>query len=133
MGYTMADAQRFATLAGPGFAWDGVKGSSRPASDVRSKLRDDLLNRQGGICPQCGKVPATVEFCHLVARGPKIKGFIAGNVFAGCASCNASTKPLYDDNGTLIFGIEILTPDMLARPDLVPDEWTPFPVLRAMR
>jgi hypothetical protein len=132
---TDTDVTRFVTLAGPTFAWSGVPGCSRPASDVRKALRADLRERQGGICPQCGDDVAenVAEFCHVVARGPKVKGFIPGNVFAGHSWCNASTKPLYDDEGTLIRGIEVLTPDMFARPDLVPDEWTPFPVLRARK
>lgn len=127
--------ERFAALAGPTFAWDGVPGCSRPAADVRKALRADLLNRQGGICPQCGNelLSTSAEFCHVVARGPKVKGFLPGNVFAGHASCNASTKPLYDDEGNLIHGIEVLTSANLRRMDLVPTEWTPFPVLRQMR
>ena len=129
------DIERFVALAGPTFSWDGVPGCSRPASDVRKALRADLLARQGGICPQCGTdLPdAVAEFCHIVARGPKVKGFLPGNVFAGHASCNASTKPLYDDRGNLIHGVEVLTEAHMARLDLVPTEWTPFPVLRQMR
>jgi hypothetical protein len=125
---------RFIALAGPGYAWAGVRGCSRPAADVRKALRADLAERQGGICPQCGEaLGSTYEYCHLVARGPLVKGFLPGNVFAGHAHCNASTKPLYDDEGTLISGIEALRPSDLARPDLVPSEWTSFPVLRSRR
>lgn len=133
----------FVALAGPDFTWAGVRGCSRPASDVRKALRADLANRQGGICPVGGEplpgwsanasndwLPG-VEFNHIVARGPLVKGFIIGNIFAGCASHNAMTKPLYNDNGELISGVEVITPDMLARPDLIPMEWTPFPILRS--
>lgn len=128
---TDTDVATFVALAGPTFSWD-VKGSSRPASDVRTALRSDILARQGGICPQCGSEARNPEFCHIVARGPKVKGFLPGNIFVGCAACNASTKPLYDDEGILISGVEVLTPAMLARPDLVVFEWTPFPVLRTL-
>jgi hypothetical protein len=131
--YTMEQRARFIALAGPGYEWAGVKGCSRPASDVRKALRDDLAARQGGICPQCGDaLRGNYEFCHLVARGPKVKGFVEGNIFAGHPACNASTKPLYDNEGNLLpGGIEALEPSDLARPDLVPTEWTPFPILRA--
>jgi hypothetical protein len=132
MGITATDIERFVDMAGDGFAWAGVKGTSRPASDVRTKLRDDLAHRQGGICPVCGGGIVNAEFNHVVARGPKVKGFTPGNVFAGCASCNASTKPLYDERGNLISGVEILTLDHFKRADLIPTEWTPFPVLRQM-
>lgn len=130
--YTIEAMQAFVALAGPRFTWAGVRGCSRPAADVRKALRADLESRQGGICPVCGGPIRNAEFNHLVARGPEVKGFLPGNIFAGCSSCNAATKPLYDNEGNLISGIEVLTPDMLARPDLVPSEWTPFPVLRKM-
>lgn len=128
--YTIETMHALVDMAGEGFTWAGVRGCSRPASDVRRALRDDLLARQGGICCACGREAVNAEFNHIVARGPQVKGFVVGNIFAGCASCNAATKPLYDERGNLISGIEVLTPDMLARPDLVPAEWTPFPILR---
>jgi 5-methylcytosine-specific restriction endonuclease McrA len=128
MGITATDIQRFVDMAGDGFAWAGVKGTSRPASDVRTKLRDDLLNRQGGICPVCGDDVTHAEFNHVVARGPKVKGFVAGNVFAGCASCNTDCKNEYGD-GT---DGGVIPLERFARPDVIPTEWTPFPVLRKM-
>lgn len=138
---TMVD--NFVDLAGDGFMWEGVRGSHRPPSSVRRALRDDLANRQGGICPVGGEMlpgfsategnnwTAGVEFNHVVARGPMVKGFVVGNVFAGCAAHNAMTKPIYDENGNLISGIEILRVSHFARPDVIPTEWTPFPTLRA--
>lgn len=113
------------------FQW-AVRGGSRPGSDVRTLLRDrDLRERQGNVCPQCGKeLGDVIEFCHLVARGPNIKGFEEGNIFAGHPTCNKGTQPVYDEEGNLTSGIEALLPSQLARPDLVPDAWTPFPVIR---
>lgn len=123
----------FVALAGDGFAWEGVRGSSRPASDVRTALRVDLLERQGGVCPVCGTTGTARgawEFNHVVARGPLVKGFIRGNVFAGHSSCNSLTKPIYNENGALISGIEVLWVEHFARPDVIPTDWTPFPILR---
>lgn len=128
---TMVDG--FVALAGDGFRWDGVRGCSRPASNVRKQLRDDLWSRQGEVCPFCGQGDNgdALEFCHIVARGPGVKGFVPGNVATGHASCNARTKPLYDEAGALISGVEVLRPGThIARPDVVPMEWTPFPILR---
>lgn len=125
----------FVALAGDGFAWAGVRGSSRPPASVRRALRDDLTARQGGICPVHGGAlgeRGAVEFNHVVARGPLVKGFVAGNVFAGCAGCNSLTKPIYDESGALLSGVEVLTEEFFARADLIPLEWTPFPVLRRL-
>lgn len=134
MGITASDIDGFVALAGEGFAWEGVRGSSRPASDVRRKLRDDLWMRQGKVCPVCGNGDNgdALEFNHVVARGPKVKGFLPGNVFTGHGACNARTKPLYDERGNLISGVEVLTLDYFTRADLIPTEWTPFPILRTL-
>ena len=136
----------FAALAGPLFLWDSVPKRSpmgpneRPDSGWRIPLRMDLVARQGGICPVCGNalpgdgsIGGIVEFNHVVARGPHIRGFIKGNIFAGCAPCNSATKPLYDNDGMLISGREILDIDYFARPDLIPLDWTPTPILRRAR
>lgn len=132
---TNDDIQGFVDLAGPGLTWDGVRGGSRPPSSYRTALRDDLWERQGRTCPVCGKgdTGEGIEFNHVVARGPKVKGFHPGNVFAGHASCNASTKPIYDEAGNLISGVEILWADHFKRVDLIPLEWTPPTILRASR
>lgn len=134
MTYTMTDCERFTAMAGADFAWRNGPFNrnepARPPSNVRKALRDDLLRRQGGICPQCGKPAVNAEFCHLVARGPDTRGFVRGNIFAGCSSCNAKTKPEWNTEGNLVRGIAVLTPSDLERPDLVPNEWTPFPILK---
>jgi hypothetical protein len=127
-----ARVEAFYALAGDALRWDGVKGCSRPGSDVRRALRADLAARQGNICPVCGNALRRPEFNHVVARGPMVRGFLPGNVFAGCHDCNARTAPEYTDDGTLVAGVECLTEDYFARADLIPQEWTPFPVLRKM-
>jgi len=135
MGITNQDVARFVALAGDGFAWAGVRGSSRPASDVRKALRDDLWERQGRVCAACGMGDTgdALEFNHVVSRGPAVKGFVAGNIFTGHATCNARTKPLYDTDGSLMSGVEVLTSEHLTRMDVVPTDWTPFPILRQRR
>lgn len=135
MAITDIDVEGFVTLAGDGFMWAGVRGSSRPPSTVRRALRDDLWARQGEVCAVCGKGDNgdALEFNHVVSRGPGVKGFIRGNVFTGHGSCNARTKPLYDENGTLISGVEVLTSAYLKRMDVIPTEWTPFPILKQHR
>ncbi len=123
----------FVALAGPDYSWAGVRGCSRPASDVRRALRADLLARQGNICPVGGETLTdadAIEFNHVVARGNGVRGFIPGNVFAGCAAHNAMTKPQHDHNGRVVSGKAVLWTADLARPDVVPLEWTPFPILR---
>src|SRR6478735_4068464 len=94
MGITNQDVARFVALAGDGFAWAGVRGSSRPASDVRKALRDDLWERQGRVCAACG---------------------------------------MGDTGDSLLSGVEVLTSEHLTRMDVVPTDWTPFPILRQRR
>lgn len=134
--FTDSVVSAFADMAGADFMWDGVKGGSRPPSSYlgtkgfRTLLREDIANRQGNVCPQCGDaLTGAVEFCHVVSRGPKVRGFFPGNIFIGHAACNASTKPLHDNDGNVISGVAILTADMFKRPDAIALEWTPFAVL----
>lgn len=132
---TKAHIARFVALAGEGYAWAGVRSCSRPASDVRKALRDDLAQRQGGLCPLCGNALRNPQFNHGVSRGPKVKGFLPGNVFAGCKACNDDCMAEYgerDDNGMVIDG-GVIPIERYARPDLVPMEWTAFTVLRTRR
>lgn len=122
-----------ADMAGDDFSWP-VSGTSKPSGGVKPMLRDDLLARAGGICAVCGEsgtARGAWEINHVVSRGPAIKGFTIGNLFAGHSSCNALTKPIYVD-GALVSGVEVLPLSHFARPDVVPMEWTPFPILRAM-
>jgi hypothetical protein len=118
------------------YDWAMERGSSRPpvgANGWRHGLKAFLVQHQGGICPQCGNaLRGPVEFCHIVARGPKVKGFVEGNIFAGHPGCNASTKPSYDETGALQEGREVLYVEDLERPDLVAMEWPCKSVLKGM-
>ena len=123
MDYTVADMEGFAALAGEDLSWTMSKGGHRPtgAKGFRAALREDIAVRQGGICPECGEpLDETAEFCHLVARGKGLRGWFPRNIMVGHALCNEAQK---------IRGA-VVHPDTLARPDLVPDEWTPFPILK---
>lgn len=116
----------FITLAGPDFSWAGVRGCGRPPSSymgrkgIRQALRLDLIARQGGICFACGEVlDDTAEFCHIVSRGPGIRGWLWGNVAIGHAVCNEAQK----QRGPIVHMSD------MARPDVVPTEWTPYRLL----
>lgn len=131
-GITASDIARFDMLAGPDRMWDEVTGCHRPPSDVRRALRADIAERQGGVCPVCGNAIEFGQFNHVVSRGPKVKGFIPGVVFVGCAPCNLRCAYLYGevtDDGRVVDG-GVIPFDGLARPDVIPTEWTPFPILR---
>jgi hypothetical protein len=104
-------------LAGPGYAWEGVKGTSDLPSYARPGLRIVLAERQEGICPQCGDaLEGTLNFCHIVPRGPLKKGWTASNVFLGHAACNGFV--LGESDHAMTFAD-------LARPDLI--DVTPWP------
>lgn len=133
---TTADVTALAVLAGPEFGWDGVRGCHRPAADVRTPLRLELLGEQGGVCFWCGDAATEPEFCHLVSRGPSRKGWLPGNIGIGCASCNDCRRggtgdrvcdpaaPCQRCTGP------VLPVSRMARPDVIASEWIPFPVLR---
>lgn len=121
-----------ATLAGDDFSWNGVSGCGRlPSSYMgvkgfRAIVREFLAAAQGYVCPQCGgdlQDGSPVEFCHVVARGPEVKGWVEGNVFAGHAACNASTKPQHDDTGRVVSGVAVLTSRHLQRMDVILTAW----------
>jgi hypothetical protein len=132
---TQAVIDNFVDLAGDDRMWEGVKGSHRPGSDVRRQLRDDLIERQGNTCPVCGWTLRFPQFNHVVSRGPAVKGFLPLNVFAGCATCNLDCALTYgevDEDNNVIDG-GVIPIERFARPELIPSEWTPFPVLRERR
>lgn len=109
-----------ATLAGDGFKWEGKEGP-RPPSYARKNLRRWLADQQGGLCPVCGDALRHAQFNHVVSRGPHIRGFIGGNIFAGCALCNldcALTYGTVDDDGMVKDG-GVIPFEHFARPDLI--------------
>lgn len=111
----------FADMAGADFSWSGTRGGHRPTAKLREPMRADWLTRQGGICPVCGDPVVNGETNHVVSQGPSKRGYFPGNVFNGCASCNTRCEREY---GAIIPVIAF------ARPDVIPMEWTPKPVLR---
>lgn len=124
-GITELDVTRFEAMAGEGFSWPDRGGNRPPSSYMgrtgfRDILRDDLRTRQGDICFACGDaLNGGGEFCHIVSRGPVRKGWLPGNIAIGHAACNEMQKEA---------GEVVHISDMV-RPDVVPTEWTPFPIL----
>jgi hypothetical protein len=117
---TKADVARLSALAGDDFDYAAVRGSDRPSTSYnggnpRMGLRTYLHAQQGGICVECGKPVAldVAETAHVVSRGPKVKGFMPGNLMALHPACNTAQK----DRGPIV------DPDTLARPDLVVMSW----------
>ncbi len=135
MSLTALSHAALVTLAGPDYTYPGVSGSSRPPASYRKALRADLLARQGGICPVCGDEAEAAQFNHVVSRGPGVLGFMPLNVFAGCAVCNLRCAVRFgtvDDEGRVLDG-GIIPLSAFARPDLIPGEWAPVPMLKALQ
>ena len=124
--------------AGPKFTYPGIVGGSRPPSTYRKELREDLIARQGGLCPVCGNELEFPQFNHVVSRGNAVKGGLGHyvhNLFAGCATCNLECAYMFGDvseDGMVRDG-GVIPFEHFARPDLIPSEWTPPPVLKAIR
>lgn len=94
-------------------------------SGVRAGLRDMLADMQGGVCFMCGRdLCGTLNLSHVVARGPKVRGFVRGgfNVGTAHAGCNGA------DLGTAVLVTWNL--DELARPDVIPALPEPIEVAR---
>lgn len=125
---TAADIDRFTEQAGPGFTWEESRGGHRPTAKVREPLRQDIATRQGGICPVHGGEIVDGEFNHVVAQGGAIngkkvrRGYFPLNLFVGCATCNIHCERTYG---------RVIPLTAFQRPDVIPAEWTPFPVLKA--
>jgi hypothetical protein len=101
------------TAAGPTFAWDGIP-SSRPSSDIRSGLFAFLADYAGGTCAFCGdSLGEGWQACHIVSGGKGRRGYLPGNLAAGCADCNDADR----DAG------EVVALATIMRPDLVPSAW----------
>ena len=139
--FTAETIARMLDLAGEGYTWEGVRSCGRPTSKARAAFRNWLADAQGYVCPQCGDaigyeydadgsryadvvgalthlsaVPTeSVNFAHIVPRGPKMRGWLPGNVFVAHARCNGFTLGSTD---------HAMTFDMFKRPDAVyTGEW----------
>lgn len=119
---TQTMINNFAAAAGEDFAWDNGIAGWKPAGPVKVALREWLVSFQGGVCVFCEAHDEALELCHIVSRGPKVKGFVAGNVAAGCTSCNARQK----EAGPIVHLVDI------ARPDLIALDWPSVPTLKNM-
>lgn len=104
---TDTDIAHLVTLAGPDFMWADAKGSDRPSNKYPGKgalagysprqgYKAWLIGAQNGVCPHCLNrylpsmldVPTLADVCHVVGSGPKRKGFVALNNYAGHSACN---------------------------------------------
>lgn len=109
MTITIDDIANLSTLAGPEYMWDGVKGSDRPSNKYPGKgalsglsprqgYKAWLIGEQGGVCPHCANrelpsmvaAPTLADVCHIVGSGPKRKGFLVLNNYAGHSACNTA-------------------------------------------
>ena len=101
---------------------------ARPSSSRRRGLRNYLYVMQGGVCVRCGESMSwdghasnravcahLVNACQTGPSGSDGKNWVAGNITAQCESCNTSDRRANPSGD--------VTPDMLARPDLVVMEW----------
>lgn len=123
------------TLAGPDFTYPGVRGGSRPPATWRTGLRNWLVSAQGGICPVCAGPVRNAQFNHVVSRGPGVKGFIEGNVFAGCATCNLTCAYSYgsvNDDGMVTDG-GIIPLEAFKALEVIPTEWPGTATLKACK
>lgn len=113
-------------LAGSDYSWSSSRGGHRPTAKVREPLRSDLYSRQGGVCPVCGDMMgddvSDREFNHVVSAGPDKRGYFPLNVFVGHPACNTMCERVHG---------EVIPLEGFKRPDLIPAEWTPFPILKA--
>lgn len=130
--------QALVDLAGANFAWQGVGGTSRPASATRRGLRVFLYAAQGTRCADCGEReanPAALEFCHVVSRGlgaatsDEGKGWTPGNIFLGHRVC--PSDPMRGNKAQQMRG-PVVWPEHVTRADLIMDWWPTVPELKRM-
>lgn len=108
--------------AGKEFDWEnGPLGKFGPIVGARSNsawkrgLRSFITEYANGICVFCGKgAGESPELCHIVASGPKRRGFVPANIALGCYACNREQVTRYG---------AIVPLSGITRPDLVPSEW----------
>lgn len=107
--------QTLATMAGIDFQW-GRK-FSRPKSDVRTGLRHFLWNYADGKCVFCANPIGTIEameMCHIVSAGDGRRGYLPGNIAAGCTRCNQTHAFLE---------LDVIPISEILLPESVPMEW----------
>jgi hypothetical protein len=117
----------FTTLAGPDFTWSQATRDHRPPSYARAGLRLWLGEQQGGICPVCGNDVMHGEINHVVGQGKVRRGYLMGNIFLGCATCNTTCEREfgYYADGQRSGGVIPLS--RFARPDLIGTAKVPGP------
>lgn len=109
------------SLAGDDFTWSGSY--ARPASDIRSGLFAFLADYAGGLCAFCGDdLGEGWQACHIVSGGAGRRGYVPGNLAAGCADCNDADR----DQGAIVALSTIM------RADLIPTAWPTNTELRTM-
>lgn len=163
MTITYDDIDQLVTLAGPSLMWDGVTGSDRPSNKYPGKgtlaglsprqgYKAWLIAEQGGVCPHCAnrelpsmeRFPMLADVCHVVGSGPKRKGFVVRNNYAGHSACNTAAArsslegeaigspiavaryvdSIYANTETNEHGYRlILGLGDFRRPELIPTEW----------
>lgn len=104
-----------ALAAGPDFTWAGG-GTARPETEVRAGIMAHLIASARGVCAFCGMVnDGAWEVCHIASGGygNGRKGWMPGNLAAGCIDCN----DVDGDNGPLV------AYETIVRPDLIVTEW----------
>ena len=126
MTYSTASAliAHLVTLAGTDLSWDVP--SARPTSreGYRAGLMTFLYTASQGICAFCGEdMAGEWNVCHIVSGGRNRRGWIAGNVVAGCADCNQTDQTK---------GFNIVPASSILRFDLIPQEWPSVPELKTM-
>jgi hypothetical protein len=108
--------------AGTDLMWEnGPIGKFGPLVGARSNsawkrgLREFIEAYANGQCVFCGTdTDGSGELCHIVASGPKRRGFVPGNIALGCYTCNREQVTRYG---------EIVPVSGIRYPHLVPSEW----------
>ena len=119
---TQAEHAYLVKWAGTDFQWEngplgkhGRRVGSRPNSAQRRALREYVETYANGQCVFCGTdTDGNGELCHVVASGPKRRGFVPGNIALGCYRCNRDQVERFG---------EIVPMSAILLPELVPSEW----------
>lgn len=120
--FTAELIMRLAHMAGVDYLWEGVKGY-RLSSDPRAGLRLWLATVQNDTCAFCGDaLGVDWELCHIVSGGPNKKGWLPGNIAAGCNVCNDIDAKAH----------AVIPFHTINRPELIPSEWPDITILSRM-